>query len=92
MGDVRCLNCGEPWEAYYMRHENTKEGFEKEGFEFYGDSTLIITRCPACPRTRSILRDRLAKREAKRAQDALEMLGGDEDALQTMLEDGLADE
>jgi len=83
MGDVRCLNCGEPWDAYYLRHDC--EG-EEEGFEF-GSSVLIVKRCPCCPRRHSILRDQLARKREKELELIHDLLGDDEDGLQTELED-----
>lgn len=39
MGDIICGNCGEPWEAYYVRHEMLPK---------YEKMTLSGKGCPAC--------------------------------------------
>lgn len=42
MGDMICKRCGEPWEAYEVRHEFTK----REKIDFYNG-----TQCPTCKNT-----------------------------------------
>lgn len=39
MADLTCTGCGEPWELYYVIHEDPKS-FERDG--------ALITKCPCC--------------------------------------------
>ena len=85
MGDVRCLNCGEPWDAYELRHGDTREALEDEGFVF-GKSVLLVKRCPCCPKE-TPLRDSIRRQKRMEAEIAEELLGDDEDGLQSLLEE-----
>lgn len=37
--DIICTNCGEPWESYYVYHEDP-DAFEMDG--------VVIVHCPSC--------------------------------------------
>jgi hypothetical protein len=115
MGDVYCARCGEPFEAYHLRHdaiyetdllESTKkhmsnratpisepgvrEALKRAGYEFSGNSVLCLSRCPCCKANaehngkpdKQVVRDRMEKQSI-----LSELLGDDEDGIQSMLED-----
>ena len=59
--DMKCFNCGEPWDWWYLREDVIaspdgrdlypsikKDGGEVDGFTF--SSGPYVQRCPACPK------------------------------------------
>lgn len=107
MGDIKCPTCGEPWEAYHVRHDaiydtslplsdckaaaragsilsypGAREALESEGWRFAGHSMLSFVRCPACPKEAAVNEDKAAVRAF-----VTDILGEDEDGLQSELED-----
>jgi len=73
MSDVRCVQCGEPWEYYYVMHEMTEA--EKK-------SILSGSGCPAC-------KDRVVDKGKQAViQEVMSFLGDDTDAFAAMDEDG----
>lgn len=88
--DVRCCNCGEPWDQYYLRHDLESEEKEDpgtlaaEGWKF-GRNRLVVLHCPCCPKDGSKLRD--AEDRARATNELADLLGDDEDGLAATLED-----
>jgi len=85
--DVHCCNCGEPWDQYHLRHELTAvrpEELADEGWKF-GQSRLVVLRCPCCPEDGSGLPD--AKEREAITRELAHLLGEDEDGLASTLED-----
>ncbi len=75
--DVLCTCCGEPWDTYYVQHEEP-EGFIRKG--------AVITACPFCKGRKPQIP--AARREKLDAINAVaELLGDDIDGLAATLED-----
>ena len=43
--DMKCTNCGEPWDWYYLQHELSDD--EAKEFSF-GETRMHIKSCPCC--------------------------------------------
>jgi hypothetical protein len=75
--DLICSRCGEPWEIYYVLHEEP-EAFEKKGG--------LIIRCPLCPANlKDVSKD--GRYRGLMAEVAADVLGDDVDAIASALED-----
>ena len=75
--DIVCTRCGEPWDMYYVLHEET-QGFRRRGGR--------IDRCPVCPSEKP----KHSKEESERLaaiREVADMLGDDVDGLAATLED-----
>ena len=77
--DIRCTNCGEPWDVDHVLHEAEPEDFDRQGG--------LIRHCPCCEENR---RTPLPEKERSRlaAIAAVAPLFGDDlDGLAAFLED-----
>ena len=77
--DLVCSRCGEPWDLYYVLHEEP-EAFERDG--------SLILRCPACRGDVRELSEEMEIR-AKVAGVIADVLGDDVDGAAVMMEDYL---
>lgn len=75
--DLICSRCGEPWEIYYVLHE--------EPGAFVRDGGLII-RCPSCPADLEDISDE-GRYRGQLAEVAADVLGDDVDGIASALED-----
>jgi len=74
--DITCGRCGEPWELYYVLHEDPDD-FEREGG--------YIKRCPCCPeREEDVVIE--MKERAVIARAISEVLGDDMDGVVSEME------
>lgn len=66
---------------------SARAALERLGWRFKGESVLTFIRCPNCPPDASPVVRRLAQRRIAQIEALSEVLGGDEDGLQSALED-----
>jgi hypothetical protein len=80
--DVFCA-CGEPWEAYYLRHElidsdngeffsqEVEDNLKQEGWIFYDHNILAILQCPCCKNKKDRKQYKAQEEMIKTASDLL---------------------
>jgi len=73
--DIPCTRCGEPWEAYHVKHEAEPGDFKLEG--------MAILACPCCKnKTNAQIKADVGPTMRQRLQECkviAEALGDDED-------------
>lgn len=79
--DLKCTNCGEPWEFDYVVHEDP--------LGFLRSETGAIVGCPVCPTDeRGIVTQEYSKtEEATMIRELHSLLGDDLDGVAAMMED-----
>ena len=73
--DIMCTNCGEPWDVYYVTHDEPEE-FERRG--------CAIVHCPCCKSHEEPVR---SEEDREKALILGELLDGDIDGYAADCED-----
>lgn len=74
--DLRCTNCGEPWEIYYVQHE------DPEAFERGSHGEIVV--CSCC---HGLEREYAKTEEADNIRELHANLGDDLDGIAGLMED-----
>ena len=79
--DIKCCNCGEPWDFYHIFHDI--KGTEDEEDFVFGSQRYVIKKCPSCG-------DYVGDDEHEVMAEALaDLLGDDADGAVSSMEDML---
>lgn len=82
--DIKCTNCGEPWDAWELVDEG-REACEADGFTF-GQNVYVIYSCPAC-KGQVELSDQNSSFRRMATNALADVLGDDMDGLASELDD-----
>ena len=77
--DIRCTNCGEPWDVDHVLHEAEPEDFDRQGG--------LITRCPCCEENQRTPRPAKERSRLAAIAAVAPLFGDDLDGLAAFLED-----